>query len=1124
MSDNVIMFSKAQIKAQLKNLSSLLNLDKDPNKPKKMMVNGVYTSKFLKWNKKLIKDGFSQYYADTDYFFNPITRKFIKYKYDKRYKDKKIVRKETTKKIESIYSVLENNTSKEYKKKFKNDFLSLKFDTDLLVDLRNIKYNDLLNTIADILPYDEKGNAETYVATAYGDGVGWITLSPVNLMRLINRKELTTEKEFKHGSDVNFIMRTINNGGKIIIRRNRPFEDDITEAPSGAFFKYYNKTCFDLSRYDIYNEKQKNYNDNCLFIALKNSNKLEEKKLNQIKEYFRNGIIPTSKMNAIAKVLNICISVSRKINDKTKTFFYGEKDTEIIKIGLIDEHYILIEETEITKFALEHYEEIKHIKDFNKIYKQFKGQYKKSNTRFINSIEVVRTLLKNTNLIEKIPLSDLMDTQFFTNNVNNENLEYNDTIFNKHGNPTGNLKINETLKTDNLDLYRVFYDFETNTHKNESINHTPYLMRFETEDGIKGGFNGSFCGRLFINYLKSLKKEKILLIAHNQRYDFTFICEYITCLSPILKGNRLMGGGGRIYRGKGDYTELIFQDSLNLIPERLSNFGSMFNLKQEKELMAYDMYNTENIKKKYLTIEKCLEYFKNDDDKKTFINNCNKFECIDDDVVNIIKYSSCYCEIDVSVMKAGYNQFREDIKVICNLDIINYCSIASLANDFMVASGCFDDCYALSGVPRAFIQKFIVGGKVMVANNEKTFKTENEKPLADFDGVSLYPSSMNRIKGYLKGKPKILQPENLNKEFLFSSGVDGFFVKVVCLNDSKIKRAFPPLSRMNEDGIRNFSNETEGNTYYLDKTSFEDCEKFSGLEFKIIQGYYYNEGHNDKVNEVITTLFNERLKKKSEGNVIQKVYKLIMNSAYGKTLLKPIDEDVDVIYKKNWDKYLSRNYNFIKEFSPCGDNYIVKKIKTIGSHFNNCYAGVEVLTMSKRIMNEVMYCAEDKNIELYYTDTDSIHMNYDDVEPLSKYFNEKYNRVLCGKQLGQFHIDFDLAGSVGDIKSIKSVFLGKKCYMDLLESKDKDGNVIYGEHLRMKGIPEASIHYTCKIRGQTPYDLYMDLYEGKEVLFDLLCGGDRVNFKYNKDFSVKSLGMGINGESEFTRTMNRIKV
>jgi hypothetical protein len=72
----------------------------------------------------------------------------------------------------------------------------------------------------------------------------------------------------------------------------------------------------------------------------------------------------------------------------------------------------------------------------------------------------------------------------------------------------------------------------------------------------------------------------------------------------------------------------------------------------------------------------------------------------------------------------------------------------------------------------------------------------------------------------------------------------------------------------------------------MDKIGLEGMQQFHGMEYEILSGYYYNEGFNPKVCEVIEKLFQERLKMKQEENPIEQQYKLILNSAYGKTLLK----------------------------------------------------------------------------------------------------------------------------------------------------------------------------------------------------------------------------------------------
>ena len=96
------------------------------------------------------------------------------------------------------------------------------------------------------------------------------------------------------------------------------------------------------------------------------------------------------------------------------------------------------------------------------------------------------------------------------------------------------------------------------------------------------------------------------------------------------------------------------------------------------------------------------------------------------------------------------------------------------------------------------------------------------------------------------------------------------------------------------------------------------------------------------------------------------------------------------------------------------------------SHFNYVHCGVEILSMSKTIMNRVFSCAYDLNIKIYYQDTDSVHMNYDDVDKLCKYYKQKYNQELVGNGLGNFHINFELDGAVSNIYSKESYFLGKK--------------------------------------------------------------------------------------------------
>eukprot|EP00965_Chrysotila_dentata_P082191 2712321-Pleurochrysis_carterae.AAC.1 len=74
----------------------------------------------------------------------------------------------------------------------------------------------------------------------------------------------------------------------------------------------------------------------------------------------------------------------------------------------------------------------------------------------------------------------------------------------------------------------------------------------------------------------------------------------------------------------------------------------------------------------------------------------------------------------------------------------------------------------------------------------------------------------------------------------------------------------------------------------------EDLCEFHGATYEIKQGYYWDDS-NSKLSEVMMDLYEKRLMYKTEKNPIQLVFKLLMNSSYGITGLKPIDTDTRYI-------------------------------------------------------------------------------------------------------------------------------------------------------------------------------------------------------------------------------------
>ena len=146
------------------------------------------------------------------------------------------------------------------------------------------------------------------------------------------------------------------------------------------------------------------------------------------------------------------------------------------------------------------------------------------------------------------------------------------------------------------------------------------------------------------------------------------------------------------------------------------------------------------------------------------------------------------------------------------------------------------------------------------------------------------------------------------------------------------------------------------------------------------------------------------------------VIKLLMNSMYGKTIIKPIETDTIIKDTKEYfEKYVSYNYNYIDSVLEVKGRYYVKRVKSVMEHFNYVQCGVEILSMSKRIMNKVFDASNDCGVKIYYQDTDSIHINYDDVNKVVDRYKEKYNVELVGEELGNFHVDFDMKGATTEI-------------------------------------------------------------------------------------------------------------
>jgi len=903
------------------------------------------------------------------------------------------------------------------------------------------------------------------------------------LLQMIISNQTVTELFEESGGQFAIQYRNLN--GDIEFYKFVPVEANANE--NGGFFKHVHKTHFDLKMFGIYKKGEPQNHDDCCLINALSALGLPGDKLNAIKRYVKNRFIPQSMLGKICDEIGIKIHL-KKPHDKDSTIKYG-KEGDVYHIGLLDDHYFAVVQTQITRYCLENYEEVKNVDRCNEICgKNNKGNYKRDPTRYLDSFDVIKILLENREtLLSELTFSDrvIANSQFYKN-VKEEvvDLTYDEKC----------VKPIEYKEPKEVKYTNVFFDFETYT--NEDGEHVPYLVRIYN-DRVNSAFYGADCG---LQMLWSLKGNT-RLIAHNANYDYRFLIQYLYQIEELARGNHLIS-----LSGKFNKHNIIIKDSYLMISMALKKFPKTFKLESIKEVMPYALYNDTQISSRYVNIQHVLEKYIAVADRPQFLNNIKRWNLEKDGEYDIIAYSSKYCELDCKILYEGYNKFRQMMLEHTGLDIDNILTVASLSHRYFVKSGCYEGVNELSGAPQLFIQGCVVGGRTMTAENKKIVRHDK---INDFDAVSLYPSAMARMPGFLKGTPKVLQ--DCSYEFLQQQ--DGYFVEIV-IDSVGVNRKFPLMSNINDSGVRMFNNDMVGKTMRVDKTTLEDLIEFQKITFHVVRGYYFNEGFNTKIRDTIKFLFEKRLELKKVGNHAEMIYKLIMNSGYGKSIMKPVESETRFFDDDASAKtYITRHYNWINHFSKFGTKTKVVSMQVLAKHFNIAHVGVCILSMSKRIMNEVMCLAEDNGLDLYYQDTDSMHIKDADIATLSAKYADKYGRELIGKGMGQFHSDFELNGC-RDIYAQRSVFLGKKAYCDELVGTDADGNEVVGYHARMKGVPDTCLQFTCNQNGYANlFEMYMDLYRGKKIEFDLTEKGDKANFKMNDTYGVKTL-------NEFKRVLS----
>lgn len=951
---------------------------------------------------------------------------------------------------------------------------------------------------------------------------------------------------------------------------------------NAGFFSWINTSNIDLSEFQIYNQQQAYLKENtvkyehCIVHSLKQCG-VEDHYLQAIKLSYRCGQnLKITELKTIAKIIkrNIILKKLRPNGDIYKSkYLTNDEQHDEVTIALYKGHFMVFKNLNYTKCSIENYSSLKNVEDFHlititretvkangEIAKHYERDYRAKNER--NILTILRSL-DEQGFFQVLDLSKF--DEFRTpNNLNNGDICLDNICEEQRecANSKSLMKPCDKCATGVCNKTKCrakdnIWFADTETFVNGKT-HDLFLIGAITKNGDTKSekyFEWNVQNEKYKNNEKKMvydfldrisKKGHAIVYFHNAKYDYFILKKYLPIISKCEKNGSLYSVKCQ-YKGK--FIEI--KDSYKIISHGLSKFGEIFSLDakiRKKEAIAYEYYkrdvNCELVDpepyRKMLSEKQKIIF---DEVSKPYIRN-GKFRAL--------FYYQRYLHMDCKVLKYGMLKFQEMINTITDnkVDIFQFLTISSLTDKFFRLEGAYDGVFENCGNLREYISRAIIGGRCVI--NDEYLKTNVDQMLADYDACSLYPSAIKRMCDEL-GLPvgecrrffKGTTPEG--------DGFDNWRRKNYCILSIKVKKVnkkqkIPFLIYKSKDGAVNTNIPRPDEIMIIDKITLEDYIKFHEIEYEILDGVYWNYGTNKKLGNLVYNLYQVRLQNKKTNKPLAETLKLMLNSSYGKTLPKITTTYTHIlqIYKNsfvkgkwvrkevcNYDRYLYENFNTIKKIVPLGDSLKEVESYSLDTSYSRNHIGALVLSYSKRIMNEVFDLANDNDIPIMYTDTDSMHLPYGDVTKLEQLYLGNYGKVLNGNQMGQFHIDFNLEGADSDIYSTGAIFLGKKCYIDKLECVNKDGTKVNGHHFRMKGITTEGIIHEAKKYDGGIWEMYESLTKPDSSIdftlnpYNRETGEKKVMFEYTQNdvMTRKEYKRNVGfGENRKTRKPKKIEM
>jgi hypothetical protein len=354
------------------------------------------------------------------------------------------------------------------------------------------------------------------------------------------------------------------------------------------------------------------------------------------------------------------------------------------------------------------------------------------------------------------------------------------------------------------------------------------------------------------------------------------------------------------------------------------------------------------------------------------------------------------------------NELFEHFRVVMSkydIDPANYVSLAELALSLVDKQGHFDQIPELRGFVADFIRKCQHPPLLGPAYN-KPLKVEGD--LIQLDRSGSYTAAYVQIKRLAIGEPRVIT----DWPAPFWHKRISYFVKIN-VKSFKCRHAQDPFPMITETGIM-----------YADRKWLECLVHHYELDYDFISGYWLEEFPNT-LQGLARDLWELRVHLRNAGDDVHILVKRLLNCIWGKTMWrgKPIHDEY--IEKEQLEQYIEE-HPLIYSHRKSGAKIRARLIKPVYQPWSRPQFGVTIINYSRAVMQDLIYKAVDRGVDVYYCNTDSILIKKEDLHP---------DWMKLSEELGRFHLEYEMK---------KFICLSAKKHLRVF--KDDTFHTTFGKH------------------------------------------------------------------------------